>query len=61
MPIDDLQMLITAGLLAVVSSAVFIDRDTRSTVLGSPGHSAAQWMMILVGLYILSDSATDVV
>jgi cadmium resistance protein CadD (predicted permease) len=33
----------------------------RSRVLGKLGHRMAPWMMILVGLYILSDTATDVV
>ena len=36
-------------------------RVARSTVLSRLGHRMAPWMMILVGLYILSDSATDVV
>ena len=37
------------------------ERVARSPVLGKLGHRMAPWMMILVGLYILSDSATDVV
>lgn len=37
------------------------ERVARSAVLGRLGHRMAPWMMILVGLYILSDSATDVV
>ena len=36
-------------------------RVARSATLGRLGHIIAPWMMILVGLYILSDSATDVV
>ena len=36
-------------------------RVARSTTLGKLGQRIAPWMMILVGLYILSDSATDVV
>ena len=36
-------------------------RVARSEVLSRLGHRMAPWMMILVGLYILSDSATDVV
>jgi cadmium resistance protein CadD (predicted permease) len=37
------------------------ERVGRSRVLGKLGHMMAPWMMILVGLYILSDTATDVV
>ncbi len=37
------------------------ERVARSTTLGRLGHRLAPWMMILVGLYVLSDSATDVV
>ena len=37
------------------------ERVARSRVLGTLGHRIAPWMMILVGLYILSDTATDVV
>mgnify|MGYP001556394862 FL=1 len=36
-------------------------RVARSETLGRLGHRIAPWMMILVGLYILSDSVTDVV
>lgn len=36
-------------------------RVARSATLSRLGHRIAPWMMILVGLYILSDSATDVV
>ena len=36
-------------------------RIARSERLSRIGHRLAPWMMILVGLYILSDSATDVV
>ncbi len=36
-------------------------RVARSATLNRLGHRIAPWMMILVGLYILSDSATDVV
>lgn len=36
-------------------------RIARSETLGRIGHRIAPWMMILVGLYILSDSATDLV
>ncbi len=37
------------------------ERVARSGVLSRIGHRMAPWMMILVGLYVLSDSATDVV
>ena len=37
------------------------ERVARSALLSRLGHRMAPWMMILVGLYILSDSATDVV
>ncbi len=36
-------------------------RIARSETLGRIGHRIAPWMMILVGLYVLSDSATDLV
>ena len=36
-------------------------RVARSQWLGRLGYRIAPWMMILIGLYILSDSATDVV
>ena len=37
------------------------ERVARSAWLSRLGHRMAPWMMILVGLYVLSDSATDVV
>jgi cadmium resistance protein CadD (predicted permease) len=37
------------------------ERVARSETLSRLGHRMAPWMMILVGLYILSDTATDVV
>ena len=37
------------------------ERVARSESLSRLGHRMAPWMMILVGLYILSDTATDVV
>jgi len=37
------------------------ERVARSELLSRVGHRIAPWMMILVGLYILSDTATDVV
>ena len=36
-------------------------RVARSDLLSRLGYRLAPWMMVLVGLYILSDSATDVV
>lgn len=36
-------------------------RVARSVLLSRLGYRLAPWMMVLVGLYILSDSATDVV
>ena len=36
-------------------------RVARSELLSRLGPRLAPWMMILVGLYILSDSATDMV
>ena len=37
------------------------ERVACSELLSRIGHRIAPWMMILVGLYILSDTATDVV
>ena len=51
-------------LIAVVWLSLILtlsERVARSAVLGKLGHRIAPWMMILVGLYILSDSVTDVV
>lgn len=45
-------------LLLIVNVA---ERVASSRVLGKLGHRIAPWMMILVGLYILSDSTTDLV
>jgi cadmium resistance protein CadD (predicted permease) len=36
-------------------------RAARSATLRRLGHRLAPWMMILVGLYVLSDTATDLV
>lgn len=52
-------VLITAAWLLMILTVS--ERVARSTTLGRLGHRIAPWMMILVGLYILSDSATDVV
>jgi cadmium resistance protein CadD (predicted permease) len=52
------------GLIASVWLVLILNvsqRVARSEVLARLGHRMAPWMMILVGLYILSDSATDVV
>jgi len=51
-------------LIAVVWLSLILtlsERVARSAVLGKLGHRIAPWMMILVGLYILPDSTTDVV
>jgi cadmium resistance protein CadD (predicted permease) len=51
-------------LIAVVWLSLILtlsERVARSAVLGKLGHRIAPWMMILVGLYILTDSTTDVV
>ena len=37
------------------------ERVARSELLSRLGHRIAPWMMILVGIYILSDTATDIV
>jgi len=58
------------GLVAgfVVIAAIWLvliltvsSRVARSTTLGRLGHWLAPWMMILIGLYVLSDTATDLV
>jgi cadmium resistance protein CadD (predicted permease) len=51
-------------LIATVWLALILGLSTRiakSATLGRIGHRIAPWMMILVGLYVLSDSATDLV
>ena len=51
--------LVASGWLLLILTVS--ERVARSAVLGRLGHRMAPWMMILVGLYILSDSTTDVV
>lgn len=51
-------LIATVWLLLILNVS---QRVARSATLGRLGHMIAPWMMILVGLYILSDSATDVV
>ena len=51
-------LVATTWLLLILNLA---ERVARSDLLSRLGHRMAPWMMILVGLYILSDSATDVV
>jgi cadmium resistance protein CadD (predicted permease) len=51
-------LIATVWLLLILNVS---QRVARSGTLGKLGHRIAPWMMILVGLYILSDSATDVV
>ena len=48
----------TVWLLLILNMS---QRVARSATLSRLGHRIAPWMMILVGLYILADSATDVV
>ena len=58
------------GLVAgfVVIAAIWLvlilnvsSRVARSTTLGRLGHRLAPWMMILIGLYVLTDTGTDLV
>ncbi len=51
-------LVATVWLLLILTVS---ERVARSAVLGRLGHRIAPWMMILVGLYILSDSTTDLV
>ena len=51
-------MIATVWLLLILNVS---QRVARSTLLSRLGPRLAPWMMILVGLYILSDSATDLV
>ena len=51
-------LIATVWLLLILNVS---QRVARSATLSRLGHRIAPWMMILVGLYILSDSATDVV
>jgi cadmium resistance protein CadD (predicted permease) len=51
-------LIATVWLLLILNLS---ERVARSDLLSRLGHRMAPWMMILVGLYILSDSATDVV
>ena len=49
-------LIATVWLLLILNVS---QRVARSRLLGPLGPRLAPWMMILVGLYILSDSATD--
>jgi cadmium resistance protein CadD (predicted permease) len=51
-------LIAVVWLLLIVSVS---ERVARSALLSRLGHRMAPWMMILVGLYILTDSTTDVV
>lgn len=51
-------LIAVAWLLLILNVA---ERVARSPLLGRLGHRMAPWMMILVGIYILTDSTTDVV
>jgi cadmium resistance protein CadD (predicted permease) len=57
---------LTIGFVLIAAVWLFLilnvsQRVARSATLGRLGPMIAPWMMILVGLYILADSATDVV
>jgi cadmium resistance protein CadD (predicted permease) len=52
-------VLIAAVWLLLILAAS--KRVARSEILGRLGFRMAPWMMILIGVYILSDTATDVV
>ena len=63
---SDARLGLALGFALVASTWLLLiltvsERVARSAVLGRLGHRMAPWMMILVGLYILSDSTTDVV
>ena len=63
---DDARLGLAVGfaLIATVWLLLILNvsqRVARSTLLQNFGPRLAPWMMILVGLYILSDSATDLV
>lgn len=51
-------LIATVWLLLILGASKHV---ARSKILSRLGYRIAPWMMILVGLYILSDSATDVV
>ena len=57
---------LTAGFAMIATVWLFLilgasKRVARSKWLGRLGYRIAPWMMILVGIYVLSDSATDVI
>jgi cadmium resistance protein CadD (predicted permease) len=63
---SDARLGLSIGFALIATVWLFLilnvsQRVARSGTLGRLGHRIAPWMMILVGLYILSDSATDVV
>ena len=63
---SDARLGLAIGFVLIAAVWLFLilnvsQRVARSATLGRLGHMIAPWMMILVGLYILSDSATDVV
>ena len=51
--------LIAAAWLFLILS--LSERVARSELLSRLGHRIAPWMMILVGIYILSDTGTDII
>ena len=63
---NDARLGLVIGFVLVASVWLLLilnisERVARSGVLSRLGPRLAPWMMILVGLYILSDSATDLV
>lgn len=63
---SDARLGLAAGFAMIAAVWLFLilgasKRVARSKWLGRLGYRIAPWMMILVGLYVLSDSATDVI
>ena len=63
---DGAQVGLAIGFVAIAAVWLVLilllsKRIARSKQLSALGHRLAPWMMILVGLYILSDTTTDVV
>ena len=63
---DDARLGLAIGFVLIASIWLVLilglsSRIARSATLSRLGHRIAPWMMILVGIYILSDTTTDVV
>ena len=63
---SDARLGLAIGFVLIAAAWLFLiltisQRVARSELLSRLGPRMAPWMMILVGLYILSDSATDMV